>query len=105
MTNEERRNHLRRTPPSLMVAQCADKLNSVRDVSLGGSFIEGTFPVRVGEHLECKLWLSCYDSVEISVTVRRKVQGQGIGVEFDELKPENTLLLSKYIQPPPRWQM
>ena len=101
----DRRAHLRKAPVSLMLAQCAEGMNPVRDVSRAGAFIELPILPAVGEELTCKLWLSSYETLEVKITVRRQVPKKGIGVEFQPLKPEDTSLLGKYCQNPSPWTM
>ena len=101
----DRRFHPRRAPLLLMLAQCADGMNPVRDISPGGAFIELPIPPAVGEKLPCKLWLSSYETLEVKVTVRRQIAKKGIGVEFEPLKPKDTTRLGKYCQNPSQWTM
>ena len=101
----DRRAHPRKAPLSLMLAQCADGMNPVRDVSPGGAFIELPISPSVGEELTCKLWLSSYETLEVKVTVRRQVPKKGIGVEFEPLAERDTSLLGQYCRNPSQWTM
>ena len=103
VTDSNRRVHARMAPLSLMLAQCVGGMNSVRDVSPGGAFIELPKPPAVGEVFPCKLWLSSYETLEVKFTVRRQVPKKGIGVEFEPLPVHGTSLLGKYCQNPSGW--
>ena len=88
-----------------MLAQCGDAVSHVRDLSDGGVFIEGDPSLRVGQALDCKLWLNSYEDVTLSAVVRRKEAGRGVGVEFLNPAPDATERIRKYCLGPSSWTM
>jgi len=62
---------------------------AVKDISLGGSYIESPLPVSQGEEIELRIFLSNPEHViEVSGRIAWvKPDRSGIGIEFGQLKP------------------
>ena len=84
----------------MALSLCRDQISKVRDFSRTGAFLEGSSPVGVGESLPCKLWLSSYETLELSSVVRRQEGVNGFGVEFINIKPDEGTQLLKYCGTP-----
>ena len=68
----------------------------VKDISLGGAFIETSEIHSVGSILSLRLSLDL-DVLTSTVIVRRSIPEQGIGVEFLDLSPECLEHLSGFL--------
>lgn len=58
----------------------------VRDISLGGCFVETRAALELHSDLELLFWLG---ATEFSMrgTIRRKIEGTGVGVQFAQPEP------------------
>lgn len=68
----------------------------VKDISLGGAFIETSEIHSIGSILSLRLSLDV-DFVTSTVIVRRSIPEQGIGVEFLDLSPESLEHLTAFL--------
>lgn len=69
---------------------------AVRDLSLGGVFVVDPEPLAVGDHIQLELRFAG-TGVPVRGIVRRSVPGQGMGIEFVNLKPDGQLRLKRYL--------
>ena len=51
--------------------------------------------------MDCKLWLSSFDTLEINTVVRHTNAEDGFGVEFVGLPPVEGQLILRYCEAPP----
>lgn len=69
---------------------------NIRDLSVGGVFIEDRYPPAIGHRMEFDMYLSGA-RLHLSGVVRRVVPGKGAGVQFQNLSRENQEMLEKYV--------
>ncbi len=84
----------------MAISLCHDRISRIRDFGVGGALLEGLSPVPVGEKLECKLWLSSYETLRLNSIVRRQDGENSFGVEFIGIKPDEEERLLRYCGAP-----
>ena len=84
----------------MVLSLCRDRISRVRNISRSGAFLEGLSPALPGEKLECKMWLSSYETVELNSVVRRQDGENGFGIEFVGIRPDQGDQLLKYCKRP-----
>lgn len=77
--------------------RCFSSRGTTTDASLGGCYIATIFPLSVGTEVQYTLWLD-----EKPIRGRALVQtchpGVGMGIRFDELSDEATILLDQRLR-------
>jgi len=94
----KRRHSLRIHLETQLVASMSGARNgsaTVRDLGLGGAFLETKLPFEVGDSLHVKI-LSGSPPFQCPSKVRN-VMADGIGIEFVQMKPEDRELLRRLI--------
>lgn len=67
------------------------------ELSMGGCFVEMPIPLKVGTKLKMGLWIQD-NKLWIEGKVMNSRPGFGIGVQFEELSPEDTTRLQQFLR-------
>jgi hypothetical protein len=67
------------------------------DVSLGGCFVEMSMPLREGTKLKIVLWVKD-EKLQAKATVVSSRPGFGVGIQFQEIGPEDAQRLKQFLQ-------
>ena len=84
----ERREDLRQPPPEPLYVEYPDYSPRIRDIGLGGAFIEDSRPLRPGRLVRLRLTDRKNLTFEVKAMVRRVVPDEGMTVEFVEMSDE-----------------
>jgi hypothetical protein len=76
----------------------------VQDISLGGAYIETKLPLRMDEFVELRIFLNNPEhTIEVSGRIAWvKGDGNGLGIEFSQLKPFDIWALIRQTQIDPK---
>jgi hypothetical protein len=67
------------------------------DVSVGGCFVEMSIPLREGTKLKIVLWVKD-EKLQAKATVVSSRPGFGVGIQFQEISPEDAQRLKQFLQ-------
>jgi len=95
-TTEKRRSHPRIKPPFPFFVDCPMP-KKVRDISLGGVYIEDTDPLPMGHKLHLLFKQEKPSPVALRGVIRRAELGRGMGVQFVDTAPERSNHLKKLL--------
>jgi hypothetical protein len=95
----ERRRVPRLRPMEPIYARCPDE-RRVRDIGLGGAFIEESHPLHAGRRVQLELRLATGEPVVISGMVRRVEDGRGMGVQFLSMTETHHNRLRQFLTAP-----
>jgi hypothetical protein len=96
-TIDERRTHQRIKPPFPLFVDCPMP-KKVRDISLGGAYIEDSDPLPTGHKLHLLFKHQKPSPVALRGVIRRAELRRGMGVEFAETAPERSNHLKKLLR-------
>lgn len=97
VTESKPRAHPRVVPKRILFVEYPNHLARVRNLSLSGAFIEDTRPLCVGQMVHFMLWLDDVKPVETDAMIRRRDEGQGLGVEFRSMSETDRARLRETI--------
>lgn len=94
---EERRSGARVRPLRPVLVEYHAFRPYLRDIGIGGAFIDDPRPLPLGHKVQLKVWLDDHAPITVEAVVRRVEDWKGMGVEFLRMSKADSARLRAFL--------